>query len=341
VRTWLSALLVSVVVALVSVELLLLACLTWPAWAQRTLPVGFFAFVRELHLEYERSIVHFDPRFARYDAELFYALRPGAARFASREFDTDFRVNRAGLRDDDASLEAPAVIVIGDSFAMGWGVDQDEAFPQVLERLSGLRVLGAGVSSYGTVREMMLFDRLDTSALQFLVVQYHHSDRPENWLFQKMGDHLPISPPEVYAATVEHEAKRRRYLPGRYGWLLARHFLRGAESPKRDEAPVDTHDDAQLFVHALLRAGSGPPPDVRLIVLAFGDDARGFLGRLRAYARRPSNPPVVRELVTVGLDDAIDEGDFYVLDDHLRPSGHERVAEALASVIRSETESVP
>ena len=53
--------------------------------------------------------------------------------------------------------------MLGDSHAMGWGVEQEEALPQVLARKSGRKVLNAAVSSYGTVREMLMLDRLDTS----------------------------------------------------------------------------------------------------------------------------------------------------------------------------------
>ena len=50
----------------------------------------------------------------------------------------------AGTRDEEATLEAPDVIVLGDSHAMGWGVEQDETLPQVLARMTGLKVLERG-----------------------------------------------------------------------------------------------------------------------------------------------------------------------------------------------------
>ena len=81
-------------------------------------------------------------------------------------------MNRLGLRDDEASLRAPAVVVLGDSYAMGWGVAQDETIAEVIERETGLRALNAGIASYGTVREMRLLDRIDTSRLRYLVIQY-------------------------------------------------------------------------------------------------------------------------------------------------------------------------
>ena len=51
--------------------------------------------------------------------------------------------------------------MLGDSYAMGWGVEQGESFPEILEAATGLRVLNAGVPSYGTPRELLMLERLD------------------------------------------------------------------------------------------------------------------------------------------------------------------------------------
>jgi len=104
-----------------------------------------------------------------------------------REFDVVYRVNAAGLRGDDRALAAPALVVLGDSFALGWGVAEDEAFPQQLARRLGVRVLNAGVPSYGTARELLLLRRLDRSALRVLVVQYAWNDRAENRSYVEGG----------------------------------------------------------------------------------------------------------------------------------------------------------
>ncbi len=337
-RGWLAPLAWSLAVAWVGAELLLRASLAWPERARSVLPEGFFGFVRELHLEHERDVLHFDARHAQYDPELFYTLRPGGARFTSREFDTRLEVNSAGLRDDEASLVAPEIIVLGDSYAMGWGVEQQESFPQVLERLSGRSVLNAGVSSYGTAREMILLDRLDTSALAYLIVQYHDSDAAENWLLSARSGDLPISPPEVYRHTVESHANRSSFF-GHYAWLA----LRRAFST-REGAPSEASGgqrDAKLFLNALTTAGQAPPEGTRLIVLEIAE-APGDFGRwLRAGARRPSQPAFVRELRLLELEGELGPEHFYTLDDHLRPSGHERIAEAILELMRRWEETSP
>jgi hypothetical protein len=104
--------------------------------------------------------VQFLPDCGRYDPDVTYTLRPGVCRFRNAEFDTELRINSAGLGDDEASLRDASVVVLDDSHAMGWGVEQDEAFPQVLERITGLKTLNAAVPSFGTVRAIRLLRRL-------------------------------------------------------------------------------------------------------------------------------------------------------------------------------------
>ena len=41
---------------------------------------------RRYYGTFDRAIIQMDPRFARYDPELFYTLRPGRFTFAEREF---------------------------------------------------------------------------------------------------------------------------------------------------------------------------------------------------------------------------------------------------------------
>ncbi|HEU5146194.1 MAG TPA: hypothetical protein VFT90_05750, partial [Chryseosolibacter sp.] len=77
---------------------------------------------------------------AEYDPDFYYRFKPGSCIFENREFSVVNHFNSAGLRDDEGSLDNPSIVVMGDSFTMGWGVSQEDAFPQVLEALSQKRV---------------------------------------------------------------------------------------------------------------------------------------------------------------------------------------------------------
>src|SRR4051794_598664 len=69
---------------------------------------------------YRRRIIQLDQRFARYDAELLYTLRPGQFAFSNVEYSTPYIVNSLGVRDEERALAQPEIVVVGDSYAMGW-----------------------------------------------------------------------------------------------------------------------------------------------------------------------------------------------------------------------------
>ncbi|MBS1105929.1 MAG: putative GDSL-lipase [Deltaproteobacteria bacterium] len=74
----------------------------------------------------------------RSDALLSYALRPGwSGIHESADFRVGVRVNALGMRGAEQPLEKPPgtrrLLVLGDSFAFGWGVEDAETFPARLE----------------------------------------------------------------------------------------------------------------------------------------------------------------------------------------------------------------
>ncbi len=85
------------------------------------------------------------PRCFRPDPILPWRLQPGAStRLVSTEFDHAIHINGQGMRmDRDVEKETPAgrkrILVVGDSFVFGWGVEAHEAFPQLLEAALGER----------------------------------------------------------------------------------------------------------------------------------------------------------------------------------------------------------
>lgn len=94
----------------------------------------------------------------RSDALLSYALRPGwSGVHDSADFRVGVHVNALGMRGAEHSREkSPGVrrlLVLGDSFGFGWGVEDDESFPARLEarwRSAGqaVDVLDAAVPGY-------------------------------------------------------------------------------------------------------------------------------------------------------------------------------------------------
>jgi hypothetical protein len=323
---------VSLAIAEASLELLMSA----PPRVLWALPGGTLSHLRAYYTHHERRLVQSMPECARYDAGLFYTLRPGECRFQNREYDTRLVVNSAGVRDDEASLQAPEVIVTGDSFAMGWGVAQDESFPQLLERGLGRPVLNVGVPSYGTVRERRILDRVDTRQLRCLVVQYDDNDPPENELFERNHDTLVINPERAYRQDVLRGGRRDRY------WFPKATFeiVRAVFSPPAGVAPDPGRPEhqARLFVKAMLKAGRTDLAGVHVIVVALNADrivSPAFIDALEGEVSKPGYPNWLRELRVVDVTGLLGRDDYYVLDDHLRASGHAKVASALLPAVRA------
>jgi len=95
-----------------------------------------------------------------YDEVLGWAHRPGEqGRFVHPEFDVDVRINADGLRDDDYALERTEkkrMLVLGDSFGWGFGVEHHERFSEILEsRHPDWEIINASVSGYGTGQQWL------------------------------------------------------------------------------------------------------------------------------------------------------------------------------------------
>jgi lysophospholipase L1-like esterase len=102
-------------------------------------------------------------RFWKYDPLLGWAHEPGyEGVFETEQFRTTVHINEKGLRDRSHSYEREGdtqrILVLGDSFAWGYGVEESERFSQLLEADPGVKVINAGVSGYSTDQELLWYE---------------------------------------------------------------------------------------------------------------------------------------------------------------------------------------
>lgn len=278
--------------------------------------------------------IQYLPSCARYDPTLGYTLKPGTCTFSNIEFSNRFDINSAGLRDDEESLSEPEMIVAGDSQAMGWGVDQEDAFPQKLERLTGKRVLNAGVSSYGTVREMALASRFFSPRLRVLVIQYSDNDYSENLAFEKGGNKLKPMPQSRYDALAILPGDKDYRLFQYMGYeFLKLHYEAGFHE-KMAQAPAPSRI-AELFLNAVAAYGIESLENVVIIAFEVGPHnvytgfGRGLL-KERLLAKWPG---WVGKMVVLDLSKILGPEDFYALDGHLTRTGHDKTARLIADTM--------
>lgn len=310
---------------LVVSEALIAVFLDRPSWVEGC--SWCLAGLRNTYFQEDWRVPQSDPTLTRYDPELTYLLRPGRWPFSNREFHTVLEVNTAGLRDDETSLRQPEIIVLGDSYAMGWGVGQHETFPELLEQ-AGPKVLNAGVSSYGTARQVLLLERLDGSRLRAVVVQYHFNDYAENLAF--LNGQEPASRAEFRLAA-EAWQDRLRYRPGDY----LRAFLRPLSHADFLPPSANEEDAARTALDIL--DGSEALADVPLYLLEtdpWGAPVFNVLDEMAALLAGGEYPDLEGRTTIVPLAGVLGSADFFQLDPHPNASGHMKIAAELIKALR-------
>jgi len=104
-------------------------------------------------------------KVGQYDPRLGYRLTPNTTgHLQSAEFDTHFRINASGLRmEREVPFEKPPgkrrVLLLGDSFTFGHGVNDRDRFGDKLESLlDGVEVVNMGVWGTGTDQQLLLYE---------------------------------------------------------------------------------------------------------------------------------------------------------------------------------------
>ena len=139
---------------------------------------------KKIYFRGQRNIWQNNKDCAVYDRDLLYKPKEGKCQFSNPEFKTTLNFTKFYrnhfIENSEIDKKNP-IIVIGDSIAMGWGVNDNETFSFHLQELSKRKVYNMGVSSYGTVREIKrlklspFYEDADT-----IIVQYHPNDLDEN-----------------------------------------------------------------------------------------------------------------------------------------------------------------
>jgi hypothetical protein len=268
------------------------------------------------------------------DADYVYAMKPGSCRLTNIEFDTVQTHDKDGFRNS-TSEENSAVVVIGDSHAYGWGVGDTQTFSYLLASAYGYRTRNLAVPSYATARELATLAAHGASA-KYVVLQYCDNDAAENeasLVLSSVGMHAMIATEWKHLVASYHEGKAqglRKPLADLATMLKDGAFA--THLPWRRNPPLrDMNAEASVFARLVARYRPALEGR-RLIVLEsvnFGFNTPEFgaafgraLGELGWLEARVINSAAI-----------VDASDYYFLDDHLRPSGHAKLAAAIAAEI--------
>ena len=306
-------------------EVLLWLGLTHPS----TIPGFMEPLYQKYYLSEDRDILQVSP-CGRYDSSLFYMLRTGPCSFVNREFNVLNQINSAGLRDEEESLHRPSIVVFGDSFTLGWGVDQDKSFPQLLEELTQQKVLNAGMSSFGTAREMLLKERLDLSQVQTIIIQYHPNDYEENQKFIGHNFQLEVRSRESYDSLSNVLSQRVRYYPFKHLMGISKSF---AHRLIKQEENVNDTIQARAFLRILQHFNIHEHADEIIVfkVDKHGKNTDHFENAVDYLLSIEFKNMKIR---TARISTALDKSDYFILDDHINANGHGKIARQLRKFMK-------
>ena len=262
------------------------------------------------------------------DPDLIYKPANGICKFDDIEFKTTLNFSDEG-RNTGAKPAGTGIAVIGDSHAMGWGVNDHETFAAHLQTLSGRPVYNLGVASYGTARELIrleksgVLDKVDT-----VIIQYCNNDLNENREFDtasKQELHDKVFGVAAKGSPQPIQSPLARIVKG-YGLALAAPFRSLSETLRRRNftphyAPllqaIARHDDVL----------KGKP------VIVFYSNPYG-----QRYRNFPSGPDANMPNVNF-FDLGLDPSDHRRLDNHMTPEGHRKAAERLFGQLQASPSS--
>lgn len=246
----------------------------------------------------------------RYDERLGWSLRPGASADTRLENATRpgpdaaiAHINAAGLRGPEVRTDGPRrILVLGDSFAFGVGVDDDHTFAAQLGALLGpsWEVLNGGVSGYSTDQELLWFERLESLRPEVVVLVVCDNDFGANTedaayeVYRKPVFELVDGRPtlrNVPVPTLTAWERAKKWLAVRsyaWGWLRTRRNAGGDTPPflawmqvavpnRTGQEPLTVTTELVAALDARVRAAGG-----RLLVMntARRGEDRLAIGRL-------------------------------------------------------------
>ena len=292
---------------------------------------------KKYYIYLERNVMEYEP-CSVFDSAYSYKIIPGLAyTFGNVEYKNSYVANSESLRDDEQDISGPQIICAGNSYTLGEGVEQNQAYPDILARQTGKTVLNAGNSGYATVRQLKKALQSDTSYLQYIVLQYSKFDAYENEAFLNGRDPLPIQSDSAYKQAVREYRWKKEYFPGKYAITITWEYIKSVANKLRKNKYYLTQDvakSANYFLQVIDR--HKPPGHVKILVTEMNDlnDMNsGFLGAVDSLLQKPEFSHLKSNITTVNVSDVLTPSDYFIIDPHLRQSGYEKVANKISNFI--------
>tara|TARA_B100000780_G_C21103337_1_gene445361 strand:+ start:929 stop:1951 length:1023 start_codon:yes stop_codon:yes gene_type:complete len=278
-----------------------------------------------------RNIWQYQSDCVDVGGELIYQPKFGECSHSNLEFSTTLTFDDNGRQNSfsyDPNL--PRIAVLGDSHAMGWGVNDDKTFSAELQRITNRRVYNLGVSSYATEREL---DRLallkDLNSVDTVIIQYCDNDLGANREY----------PIDRNLASERFNIGSQSYNSSQ-GSALLRNFLKAL--PSLIPIPIKVQIKSLLGLDASASNGENEHRhSVERILAEYSElleDKEVYVIFISGHNKAvlPDNWEgnfSERDLRVNFIDLNMERNHFYDIDDHLNEHGHLYIASQINSLI--------
>ena len=252
-----------------------------------------------------------------FDEDLIFVPKKTSCKFKNLEFDTQVTFDKFGRYSNHTGKKAPGIAVLGDSFAMGWGVNDDETFSALLEKKIDRPVYNLAVSGYGTIRELIRFKKSGlVNSVDTVIIQYCYNDWGENNYYKKNTfieakqkfDSIENSKP------ISFVKKLRKSF--RYSLKIPIEEIR-----KKEDMDFDHHKKKleEILINSEFLKNK------RVIIFY----ANGYDMKFKNFPSKKSDQ--IENVEFTDLD--LGEEHFFQIDGHLSTFGHEIIAEKLSKIL--------
>lgn len=286
---------------------------------------------RAYYNDFEKKDIRFEPCTV-YDSTVGPRIIPGLRfAFGNIEYRNQYNMNRESFRENEEDLFGPPVICVGNTQTIGCGVENDETYSQQLELLTGKKVVNAGSIYSGTSEQLKELDRIDTSVLEFLVIQYSPRE-PDAAVFDFRRDTASDVIAQSFALNRKQYQWAKEYFPGKYAVSIMINWIRSFFQPEQMPLSRDEMNNrATQFLRKIAMLKGVPKYQIIIVSIdKFASPEPSFKTAIDSILNQQEFAGLKSQVRTVDLSGVLAQEDFYMLDDHLKVSGHKKIAEQLA-----------
>jgi len=267
-----------------------------------------------------RNIWHAQSDCIDFSDNQIYVPKKTSCKFNNIEFNTTISFDEFGRYSDHPNNNYNSgIVVLGDSHAMGWGVNDNETFSYLLEKKINRPVYNLAVSGYGTVRELIrlresnLLEKIDT-----IIIQYCYNDHGENVHYKKTTLDVAKEKYKLVKEATKLSLWKKFRKSFRYSIIIAREVI----FSEKKAMSFDHHNETFIKVLKNFKFLK----DKKIIVFYIN-------GHQQKFSNFPSGKSKdFNNLEYIDLNIEEDTSSFYLIDGHLNSFGHMKIADKLSKL---------